>query len=198
MESASFLVTKCVHTNCANKNSDQRVLSCDFQASKRTHIFIQIFIYLKSNTLVNTTVVQHPPWSPLGSSDLTSQPTVKSREQAINKMAMNQTATGSLKEIRILNQHKYPVFNAAKQLVRIIGLWIWITSPGSQCREPVWQGRAPDDLIYLQSIFNSLWFMHKIRLILRTNLNSKHIVYSVAHTAADVPATRWCSPNKYI
>lgn len=36
---------------------------------------------------------------------------------------MNQTATGSIKKIRmILNQHKYPVFNNTKQLVRITGL----------------------------------------------------------------------------
>lgn len=56
--------------------------------------------------------------------DVTSmQPIVKSKEQAINKMDTNQTATDSLKEIRmILNQHKYPAFNNTKQLVRIIGL----------------------------------------------------------------------------
>lgn len=61
---------------------------------------------------------------------------VKSRERAINKMATNQTATGSLKEIRMIsNQHKYPVFNNTKQLVRIIGLWIWITVHLYACGE---------------------------------------------------------------
>lgn len=138
----------------------------DFLKETKINIIWKCFYFWKwsKSSSANTSVIQHHPRSPLASSDLTFQPTVKSREQVINKMAMNQTATGSLKKIRmILNQHKYPVFNNTKQLVRIIGLWIWITSLGPHCWDTLSMGKREGD---------SRW----------TNLLTKHIELTMIYT----------------